>query len=122
MYYINYGLNNKRKIYLGLLRKSVILVNERIEFHNKLEEWLPRQRYWRICWRVTAHGWLPSTFRRRCDRKVPTLTIVQVVKNNTNLVFGGYATRTWAGYGKFELIIIRFIIWTMVFYWKLKHP
>jgi hypothetical protein len=86
----------REKIYLGSLRKSVILAIERIEFHNKLEEWLPRQGYWRICWRASEHGWAASTFHQKCDGKVPTLTIVQVVKNNTNLVFGGYATRSWA--------------------------
>jgi hypothetical protein len=74
----------------------VILAIERIEFHNKLEEWLPRQGYWRICWRASEHGWAASTFHRKCDGKVPTLTIVQVVKNNKSLVFGGYATRSWA--------------------------
>jgi hypothetical protein len=95
MYYNNYGRNNKRKIYLGSLRKSVILAIERIEFHNKLEEWLPRQGYWTICWRASEHGWAASTFHQKCDGKVPTLTIVQVVKNNTNMVFGGYATKTW---------------------------
>ncbi|CAB4012232.1 Hypothetical predicted protein, partial [Paramuricea clavata] len=80
---------------MGSLRKSVILAIERIELHNKLEEWLPRQGYWRICWRGSEHGWATSTFHRKCDGKIPTLTIVQVVKNNTNLVFGGYATRSW---------------------------
>ncbi|CAB4014206.1 Hypothetical predicted protein, partial [Paramuricea clavata] len=82
---------------MGSFRKSVILANETIEFHNKLEEWLPRQGYWRICWRASEHGWAASTFHRKCDGKVPTITIVQVVKNNKSLVFGGYATRSWAG-------------------------
>ena len=99
MYYNNNGRNNKRKIYLGSLRKSVILAIERIELHNKLEEWLPRHGYWRICWRASEHGWAASTFHRECDGKVPTLTIVQVVKNNKNLIFGGYATRSWADPG-----------------------
>ena len=90
-------MKKQEKIYLGsLLHKSVILANERIEFHNKLEEWLPRQGYWRICWRASEHGWAASTFHQKCDGKVPSLTIVQVVKNNKNLVFGGYATRSWA--------------------------
>ena len=86
----------------------MILANETIEFDNQLEEWLPRQGYWRICWRATAHGWAASTFHRKCDGKVPTLTIVQVVKN-TNLVFGGYATKTWASDSKFELIMVIYI-------------
>ena len=83
----------------------MILANERIEFDNKLGEWLPRQGYWRICWRASEHGWAASTFHRRCAGKAPTLTIVQVVKNNTNLVFGGYVSTTWTG-GKFELITV----------------
>ena len=86
----------------------MILAIERIEFHNKLEEWLPGQGDWRICWRASEHGWAASTFHARCDGKVLTLTIVQVVKNNKTLVFGGYATRSWAGC-KFELIIILYI-------------
>ena len=83
---------------------------ERIEFRNKLEEWLPRQGYWRLCWRATAHGWAGRTFHKKCDGKVPTLTIVQVVKNNKKMVFGGYATATWkASIGKFKMIIIIYI-------------
>ncbi|CAB3992779.1 Hypothetical predicted protein [Paramuricea clavata] len=35
--------------------------------------------------------------KRRCDGKVPTLTIVKVFKNAKKIIFGGFATKTWAG-------------------------
>ena len=79
---------------------SEILKNEPTEFENKLEEWLPKTGKWSICWRATRDGWDSSTFHSRCDGKSPTLTIVQVIKNNKKHVFGGYATVTWSSSSK----------------------
>ena len=72
--------------------------NEPIEFDYKLIEWLPTENgrgNWSICWRATKDGWDVSVFHSNCDGKKPTLTIVQVVKNNKMYVFGGYATESW---------------------------
>ncbi len=93
-------------IYLGPLGESEILANEPVEFDNKLAEWLPRTGNWRICWRATRDGWAASTFHSKCDRKKPTLTIVQVPNDNKSYVFGGYATESWESYRKFEIIVV----------------
>jgi hypothetical protein len=69
-------------------------------FTTKLKEWLPHDRNWTDCWRGTRDGWTATTFHVRCDGKEPTLTIVKVVRNTINYIFGGYTTFTWAG-GKF---------------------
>jgi hypothetical protein len=39
----------------------------------------------------------PQSFHAGCDGKIPTLMIVKVITNNKSLVFGGYATKSWAG-------------------------
>ena len=85
--------------------------NEPIEFDYKLIEWLPTENgtgNWSICWRATKDGWNVSVFHSNCDGKKPTLTIVQVVKNNKTYIFGGYATVSWEDPGgqsnsKFEI-------------------
>ena len=85
---------------------SQILSNEPSDFTKLLGEWLPKTGSWTACWRATRDGWAASTFHSNCDGKVPTLVIVKVVKDSKNLIFGGYCTVTWAGNGKFELMII----------------
>ena len=82
---------------------SNILRNE-TNLRAILEQWLPKTGNWSICWRATSSGWSALKFHTGCDGKVPTLTIVKVVtKDKKNLIFGGYATRTWKG-SKFQLL------------------
>ena len=79
------------------------ILRRELKFQQKLGEWLPKTGNWTICWRATQDGWASTTFRSLCGGKIPTLTIVKVVKDNKNLTFGGYATQTWAG-SKFDFI------------------
>ena len=79
------------------------ILRDELKFKQKLGEWLTQTGNWKICWRATQDGWAGTTFHNLCDGKVPTLTIVKVVKDNKNLIFGGYTTVTWAGYSKFYL-------------------
>ena len=79
------------------LEESIILSSELEIFSNKLKEWLPRTGNWHICWRAGRHGWNSTIFHEKCDGKKPTLTLVNVVKENKNFTFGGYATRSWGG-------------------------
>ncbi|CAB3978548.1 fibropellin-1-like isoform X1 [Paramuricea clavata] len=81
-----------------------ILWSEPLDFTTKLGEWLPLAGNWSVCWQATRDGWASTTFLARCNGNVPTLTIVKVVKDNKNLIFGGFAKATWAG-RKFEFII-----------------
>ena len=62
---------------------------------------------WNVCWRSTRDGMTPEAFHAGCDGKIPTLTIVKVITNNKSLVFGGYATESWAG-GKMEITTSNF--------------
>jgi hypothetical protein len=85
---------------------SEILKNEPNGFEKKLKEWLPITGYWSICWRATRDGWAASTFHSKCDGKLPTITIVQVINDNKTYVFGGYASEPWNTYSKFEFITV----------------
>ena len=95
------------KIFLGYtlhvvhVLDSQILSYEPSNFTKILGTWVPKTRNWTACWRGTRDGWAASTFHSNCDGKIPTLVIVKVVKNSTNLIFGGYCTVTWGGDGKF---------------------
>ncbi len=86
-----------KKLFLELISASYILSSEPHDLIQKLAEWLPEKANWNICWRATMDGWGSAVFHSKCDWKMPTLTVVKVVKNNKNYVFGGYATESWAG-------------------------
>ena len=112
-------------IYLGTFHKSEILKNEPIEFDYKLIEWLPTEigtGNWSICWRATKDGWAASVFHSNCDGKKPTLTIVQVVKNNKMYVFGGYATDSWEDPRPDVELIREFEICTLSYHFLLPSP
>ena len=84
---------------------SVILANEPAVFQSNLTNWLPKSTgNWRICWQATTENWDVSKFILQCNGKKPSLTIVQVVKSNKKYIFGGYATKAWAGNGKFKVL------------------
>ncbi|XP_028403382.1 uncharacterized protein LOC114526080 [Dendronephthya gigantea] len=66
------------------------------KFTKLLAEWLPRTGNWSVCWRTTRDGNKTEIFHDRCNSKVPTLTIVKVLKDNKTFIFGGFTTATWA--------------------------
>ena len=81
------------------LEKSVI-IGDNPEYLAKMGEWLKpvthSDRYWKLCWRATQHGWGVSpfhanTFHANCDGKGPTVTIVKVFSN----IFGGFTSKSW---------------------------
>ena len=78
-----------------------ILKNEPPSFVQDLSEWLPQEGNWSVCWKATRDGWNVRNFHSHCDNWEPTLTIVKVMKNNKTLIFGGYATKSWAHKGRF---------------------
>ncbi len=82
---------------LEKILESYILSSEPMELKQKLIEWLPEKGNWSICWQATMDGWGSGVFHSKCDGKIPTLTVVKVVKNDKKYVFGGYATQLWAG-------------------------
>ncbi|XP_028408882.1 uncharacterized protein LOC114531475 [Dendronephthya gigantea] len=74
---------------------SVIMAAESPEFTKTLAEWLPVTGNWSVCWRATRDGNKSEIFHDRCDSKVPTLTVVKVLKDNKSFIFGGFATVKW---------------------------
>jgi len=64
---------------------------------SQLNNWLlPRlqnslKSYWALCWRASTQGWGSQTFHTNCDRRGPTVTIVQV----SSYIFGGYTDQSW---------------------------
>ena len=76
--------------------ESNILSAEPPEFTKILGEWLPKTGNWSVCWRATRDGNKSEIFHEKCDSKIPTLTVVKVLKDNTSLIFGGYATANWS--------------------------
>ena len=83
-----------------------ILKNEPPSFVQDLSEWLPQEGNWSVCWKATRDGWNVRNFHSLCDKWKPTLTIVKVMKNNKTLLFGGYATKSWAHQGRFIFKIV----------------
>jgi hypothetical protein len=81
-----------------------ILGNESLSFQQNVSGWLPQQGRgnWSVCWRATRDGFDVKNFHSRCDWKKPTLTLVKVENNKTNLIFGGYATESWGKNGKIQ--------------------
>ena len=75
---------------------SNILSAEPPELTRTLADWLPVTGNWSVCWRTTRDGNDSEIFHQRCDSKVPTLTVVKVLKNSDSFVFGGFATAKWA--------------------------
>ena len=75
---------------------SDILSAESPDFRRTLAKWLPVTGNWSVCWRATRDGYDSKIFHQRCDSKVPTLTVVNVLKNNKSLIFGGFGTAKWA--------------------------
>ncbi|XP_028415686.1 adhesion G protein-coupled receptor E2-like [Dendronephthya gigantea] len=76
---------------------SHILSAESPEFTRLLGEWLPETGNWSVCWRITRDGNKSATFQQKCKSKVPTLTVVKVLKDNKSFIFGGYAAASWTG-------------------------
>ena len=95
---------------MGALRVSSILGNLNGKYLGQLNSYLDpvlqspdRSRFVR-CWQGKTDGWAASTFHSKCDRKGPTVTIVQV----GSYIFGGYTDKSWESpsYGKYQLHIL----------------
>ena len=69
---------------------SLILTNEE---HRVLKGWLPMALVgkWRLLFRASRDGFVPSAFHSKCDNKGPTIT---VVKSGGN-IFGGFTENAW---------------------------
>ena len=95
---------------IGALRISSILGSLNGKYLGQLNSYLDpvlqspdRSRFVR-CWQGKTDGWAASTFHSKCDRKGPTVTIVQV----GSYIFGGYTDKSWESpsYGKYQLHIL----------------
>ena len=69
----------------------MILTNE--EHRRVLKSWLPEamKGEWRLLFRASRDGFVPSAFHFKCDNKGPTITIVTSGGN----IFGGFTENAW---------------------------
>lgn len=54
-----------------------------------LSNWEPGD--WKLIYRASTHGFLPSVFHQKCDNKGPTFVVISSGANR----FGGYASSSW---------------------------
>ena len=74
---------------------STVLRGNR-EWIEQLQEWLPtqlREKNMKLCYRASVNGWAASTFHSLCDKKGPTVVLVE----SGLYVFGGFASVEWGG-------------------------
>lgn len=110
------------------LSDSEILTKEPRQFYAHLTKWLPIVTgNWTVCWRASEHGWGGRIFHSRCDDEKPTLTIVKVVKDGKNFIFGGFATASFKGKMCFKYSlqgainrILKYRRYTLVWYFLLS--
>ena len=76
----------------GLSTSSIIL-KDKSHYVQQLEEGLPEDFKWRLCYRASRDGRRGRDFRKHCDNKGPTVTLVQV----EDCIFGGYNDKNWDG-------------------------
>ena len=61
------------------------------------------------CWHAKTDGWAAYTFHSNCDRKGPTVTMIQV----GNYIFGGYTDVSWSS--KYQFKVPRFSLLLMFY-------
>ena len=74
-----------------VFEESVILTNE--EHRRVLKSWLPEamKGEWRLLFRASRDGFVPSAFHSKCDNIGPTITVVTSGGN----IFGGFTENAW---------------------------
>ncbi|XP_068705749.1 epidermal growth factor-like protein 6 isoform X6 [Montipora foliosa] len=87
------GRNCSDYIAKGLGKSVIIGSNATYLVH--LSEWLrpvsQSNSSWKLCWRVSKHGWASSKLHPLCDAKGLTVTIIKV----NQYIFGGYVSVSW---------------------------
>ncbi|KAK8797573.1 hypothetical protein WA158_005919 [Blastocystis sp. Blastoise] len=92
-------MNNLLKPYV--ITKSInfidsIILNGNNEYINILNEWLGKEKQWKLLFRASEHEFKASEFHKYCDHKCPTITIIKNLGHNKIInIFGGYTTQYW---------------------------
>ncbi|CAF1288674.1 unnamed protein product [Rotaria sp. Silwood1] len=77
--------------YGNLLRK---------EDKKKLNAFLDKAyQQWELIYKASRDGFNSNTFHSRCNKKGPTITIIQ---SNKNYIFGGYTSIPWKSDGSYK--------------------
>ena len=74
------------------IRHSLILF-EMPSLKRQLNDWLPSNNGWILCYRAPEYSWKSRRFHAGCDGKGPTVTIIKV----NSYIFGGYTDISWGG-------------------------
>ena len=79
----------------SFFKDSVILS---LEQRQTLVNWLKETRpitipNEKLLYCASRNGWSASNFHRRCDKKGPTVTVIE----SDNHIFGGYTEKNWSG-------------------------
>ena len=58
---------------------------------------------WKQCYSADQASWVTKDFHVRCDKKGPTLTIIQLGE----YIFGGFVEQSWGGKGLTSVILFQ---------------
>ncbi|KAK8811526.1 hypothetical protein WA158_003260 [Blastocystis sp. Blastoise] len=73
-----------------------IILNGNSEYINILNEWLGKEKQWKLLFRASEHKYKASEFHKYCDNKCPTVTIIKHIGHDNKInIFGGYTTQYW---------------------------
>ena len=77
------------------MNSTMLLKNDSYIYSDHLRQFLKpvvgNESRWLPCYRASSHGWLVSTFHRRCDGKMNTVTIIK----KDEYVFGAFTDIPW---------------------------
>ncbi|KAK8795565.1 hypothetical protein WA158_000222 [Blastocystis sp. Blastoise] len=92
-------MNNLLKPYV--ITKSINFMDSNILNGNSnyiyiLNEWLGKEKQWKLLFRASEHKYKASEFHKYCDTKCPTVTIIKHIGHDNKInIFGGYTTQYW---------------------------
>jgi hypothetical protein len=58
-----------------------------------------RNQMWQLAYKGTRHGFASTDFHRFCDKKGPTLTVIQ---SSSGYLFGGYTSANWVSHDNWQ--------------------
>ena len=70
------------------------------EYDKCLQIWVGDYK-WKMIYRASEHGYTAESFHKYCDDQGPTLI---VIKSSRGWIFGGYTTKSWSGWGIYDMI------------------
>ncbi|KAK8812253.1 hypothetical protein WA158_007487 [Blastocystis sp. Blastoise] len=94
-----FGTKGKQIVYSNLMQRprfsdSLILENKDMDY--QLQEWLGKEKKWKLLFRASEHKYSRDEFHKYCDYKGETVILVKQIGNNNHInIFGGYTDQNW---------------------------